>query len=164
MDYKKVHVFVKIFKGGKKMGYKLKNNRGMIADPITFSDASGLVAREIATLMSEKAKELGIPARITTDTISEGGLFGNTYDCVVINHPNPPQQYFTDVYIINGNTINFYFFGESKANTATNKANARKNTIKGMILNSIAGSHEMAYQQELVWHNQIYEIFESFIR
>ena len=91
-------------------------------------------------------------------------MFGHTYPCVVIEHPNPPQQYFTDVYIINGNTVNFYFFGESKANTATNKANARKNTLIGMIMNSIAGSNEMAYQQEMFWHRQIYEIFESFIQ
>lgn len=143
------------------MAYNLKYNNGMITDPVSFRDASGLNASNIASLMSQKAKEMGIPARITTDTVKEGGLFGSSYPCIVINHPNPPQQYFTDVYIINGNSVNFYFFGESKANTATNKANARKNTLSGMILNSISGSNEMAYQQEMFWHRQIYEIFES---
>lgn len=145
------------------MGFNLKYNRGMITDPVSFRDISGVEANNIASLMSEKAAELGIPAKISTDTVKEGGLFGSTYPCVVINHPNPPQQYFTDVYIINGNTVNFYFFGESKANTATNKANERKNTITGMILNSISGSSEMALQQELYWHQQIYGIFESLI-
>ena len=33
-----------------------------------------------------------------------------------------------------------------------------------MIMNSIAGSNEMAYQQEMFWHRQIYEIFESLIQ
>ena len=131
---------------------------------ISFRATNGLNVENIVSLMSQKAEELGVPARITTSTVKEGGLFGHTYPCVVIDHPNPPQQYFTDVYIINGNTVNFYFFGESKANTATNKANARKNTLTGMIMNSIAGSNEMAYQQEMFWHRQIYEIFESFIQ
>lgn len=145
------------------MSYSLKYNSGMIADPISFRDASGLDASNIASLISQKAEEMGIPARITTDTVKEGGLFGSSYPCVVIKHPNPPQQYFTDVYIINENVVNFYFFGESKANTATNKANARKNTLSGMILNSISGSNEMALQQEMFWHRQIYEIFESLV-
>ncbi len=145
------------------MGFNLKYNRGMIADPISFQDASGLDAQNVASLMKKEAEAMGIPARITVDTVKEGGLFGSTYSCVVINHPNPPQQYFTDVYIINGNTVNFYFFGESKANTATNKANARKNTLTGMIMNSISGSNEMAYQQEMFWHKQVYDIFESLI-
>lgn len=145
------------------MGFNLKYNRGIITDPVSFRDASGLEVKNIASLMSEKAKELGIPAKITTDTVKEGGLFGSTYSCVVIDHPNPPQQYFTDVYIVNGNTVNFYFFGLSKANTAINKANARKNTLTGKIMNSISGSSEMAYQQELFWHNQIYDIFESLM-
>jgi len=145
------------------MAYSLKYNNGMITDPISFRDASGLNASNIASLMSQKAEEMGIPARITTDTVKEGGLFGSSYPCVVITHPNPPQQYFTDVYIINGNSVNFYFFGESKANTATNKAKARENTLSGMILNSISGSNEMAYQQEMFWHRQIYGIFESLV-
>ena len=37
-------------------------------------------------------------------------------------------------------------------------------TLTGMIMNSIAGSNEMAYQQEMFWHRQIYEIFESLIQ
>lgn len=145
------------------MAYRLKDNRGVITDPMSFRDASGLEVNNVAELMKKKAEEVGIPARITTNTVKEGGLFGKSYPCVVITHPNPPQQYFTDVYIINGNSVNFYFFGESKANTATNKANARKNTLSGIILNSISGSNEMAYQQEMFWHRQIYEIFESLV-
>lgn len=145
------------------MAFNLKNNRGMISDPVSFRDMAGVDAANIASAMTKKANELGIPVKINTDTVKEGGLFGNTLPCVVINHPNPPQQYFTDVYIINGNTVNFYFFGESKANTTANKADARKGTLTGMILNSISGSMEMAYQQEMFWHRQVYGIFESLV-
>ena len=89
------------------MAYNLKYKTGMIENPISFRDTNGLNVENIVSLMSQKAEELGVPARITTSTVKEGGLFGSTYPCVVINHPNPPQQYFTDVYIINGNTVNF---------------------------------------------------------
>ena len=145
------------------MAYNLKYNRGVFTEPMAFRDVSGLNASNIASLMSQKAKEMGIPARITTDTVKEGGLFGKSYPCVVIDHPNPPQQYFTDVYVINGNVVNFYFFGESKANTATNTAEARKNTFMGSVLNAISGSKEMELQQEKIWHNQIFGLFESLV-
>ena len=79
------------------MAYNLKYNTGMIENPISFRDTNGLNVENIVSLMSQKAEELGVPARITTSTVKEGGLFGSTYPCVVINHPNPPQQYFTDV-------------------------------------------------------------------
>lgn len=143
------------------MSYNLRDNRGMIRGAISFRGI--LSVNKIADLMKQKAEESGVPARISIDTVKEGGLFGKSYPCVVIDHPYPPQRYFTDVYIINRNIVNFYYFGESKANTATNKANDRKNTLSGMILNSISGSKEMEYQQEMMWHNQIYDVFEAVI-
>lgn len=91
------------------MAYNMKDNRGMITDPISFRDATGLNAENIAACMKEKAEEQGVPANIRTDVVKEGGLFGKSYPCVIIHHPNPPQQYFTDVYIINNNTVNFSF-------------------------------------------------------
>lgn len=145
------------------MALSLKYNNGKIAEPISFRNPTGLNVENIAFCMEQKLKEMGIPVTITTDTVKEGGLFGKSYPCVIFGHPNPPQKYFYDVYIINGNTVNFYFFGESKANTEINKANARKNSLTGMIMNSISGSHEMEYQQEMFWHGQIYEAFESLV-
>lgn len=118
----------------------------------------------IVSAMSEKAEEMGIPAVIKQDTIREGGLFDHTYPCVVIEQPNPPQKYFTDVHVINKNIINFYYFGESKVNTANNKAKARSNTLAGKILNSISGSNTLAWQQELNWHEEILDIFVSLAK
>ncbi|MDO4169423.1 MAG: hypothetical protein Q4D45_05915 [Lachnospiraceae bacterium] len=143
------------------MAFNLKNNCGMICDPISFRDTSNLNAEYIAELMKATADRMGVPMNVGIDTVKEGGLFGKTYPCVVITHPNPPQQYFTDVLIINGASINFYFFGNSKANYATNKANQRKGTITGSILNAISGTDEMAYQQEMLWHRQVIDTFES---
>lgn len=143
------------------MPYSIKDNRGTICDPLSFRDASNLNAEFICKAMKECAEDMGIPMNVSVDRAKDGGLMGKTYPCVVITHPNPPQQYFTDVIVINGNVVNFLFFGNSKANYQTNKANARKNTLSGMLMNSISGSNEMALQQEMQWHNSIVEVFNS---
>ena len=111
--------------------------------------------------MSLKAEEKKIPAKFSIDTVKDGGLFGRTYPCIVITHPNPPQRYFTDIYLLNDNVVNFYFFGESKANTSRNIAEAEKGTLKGFVRSAFASSNEMPYQQEMFWHRQIFELFKS---
>ena len=78
--------------------------------------------------------------------------------------PTLRSNIFTDVYIINGNTVNFIFLVNQKLIQQQIKQMQEKNTLTGMIMNSIAGSNEMAYQQEMFWHRQIYEIFESLIQ
>lgn len=135
----------------------------MIIEPISFRDATGLTAENIAECMREEAAAQGIPASITTDFVKEGGIFGKSYPCIVIKHPNPPQQYFTDIYIINNNIINFYFFGNSKASRAISLANATKNTFTGALFSSFSGSKEMKLQAEMAWHKQVYGLFESLI-
>ena len=55
------------------MAYNLKYNTGMIENPISFRDTNGLNVENIVSLMSQKAEELGVPARITTSTVKEGG-------------------------------------------------------------------------------------------
>lgn len=145
------------------MGYNLKDNRGMICAPISFRDAANVNAQNIAELMKEQANNSGVPMKVRIDSVKEGGLFGSRYSCVVITHPNPPQQYFDHVIVINGNTVNFFFFGNSKANYATNRANERKNKLSGVLLNAISGSSEMAYQQEMVWHRDVHDVFQSCV-
>ena len=54
------------------MAYNLKYNTGMIENPISFRDTNGLNVENIVSLMSQKAEELGVPARITTSTVKEG--------------------------------------------------------------------------------------------
>ena len=40
------------------MSYNIKNNRGTIADPMSFRDSTNVEANSIATLMTQKAEEL----------------------------------------------------------------------------------------------------------
>lgn len=146
------------------MSYNLKNNKGIIQEPMYFQKDKGITnVDNVVSAMTQKAEKMGVPAIIKADVIKEGGLLGHTYPCVVIEHPNPPRRYFTDVYVFLKDIVNFYYFGESKANTATNRANIRSNTLTGKILNSISGSSELEWQEELNWHEQIYGIFDSFI-
>lgn len=145
------------------MPYRLKDNNGVICSPMTFRDATNLTPKFIAEQMKEQAEAMGVPMAVETDYVTEGGLFGKSYPCVCINHPNAAFEYYTDVLIVNGNTVNFYFFGYSKANYRTNKANARADTLSGMFLNALSGSMEMEIQQENVWHSDVIEVFKSLI-
>ena len=66
------------------MAYNLKYNTGMIENPISFRDTNGLNVENIVSLMSQKAEELGVPARITTSTVKEGGLEVHTLVLLLI--------------------------------------------------------------------------------
>ena len=59
--------------------------------------------------------------------------------------------------------MNFYFFGESKANTKTNVYGGRGNTFLDSIAKVFTGTYEMELQQEMYWHDQVYDLFESMI-
>lgn len=139
------------------MSYTLKENRGKIKDPMVFKN--NLDIETMIKMMRAKSMALNIPAEISSNSVKEGGLFGKTYSAIVINHPS--QKYFTDVYLLNGNLVNFYYFGESKANTRTNKADERDKSFFGKILNQFLGRDEMSLQTEMLWHESIYAIFES---
>lgn len=144
------------------MSYNISDNRGTIQEPITYRDTSNLTVQNIAEIMREGTKNNGIPANVREDTVHEGGCLGKSYSCVVISHPNPPQKYFDDVIVVIGNTVYFYFFGYSKANYKTNRAQQREESIGGMILNRIQGSSELSLNQEADWHANVMAVFNSY--
>ena len=51
------------------MSYNFKDNRGMIIETISFRDATGLTAENIAECMREEAAAQGIPASMTTESL-----------------------------------------------------------------------------------------------
>lgn len=83
----------------------LKNNRGAIRDPLRFTKDDGITAETLSSAIECFAINRGIPATVRTDTVSEGGLFGKTYPCVVVSHPNPPDSYFDHVIALCDNQI-----------------------------------------------------------
>lgn len=146
------------------MSVKLKYNSGTICDPITIFDSANLTAENVAEQMRIRAKEMGAPMDVSTDEVTEGGLFGSrSYPCVVINHPDTSLQYFTDVIVLNGNTVNFYHFGISSANTFASITDNKKSGLTNMLARAVLGSKEMEAQREAAWHKLVIEVFKSLI-
>lgn len=141
------------------MSFTLKYNNGTIFDPINFRNASNLTAENIVTYMEEKAEEMQVPMQLSIDTVKEGGLLGKNILVLLLNilihHKNILQMLLLSMEVL----WIFFFFGNSKANYVTNRAKQREGTILGGILNAVSGSDEMAWQQEKVWHEQVYEVF-----
>lgn len=137
-----------------------KDCRGEIRQTI---QAEGWTATDIAEYIQAIADRDGIPVNVTTDQVKSGGLFGSFYPCVLISHPNPPQSYFQHMIIINGNIINFQFWGMSKANYNSNMKEMHRNEglLTGLVKSAFYQHGEMALQTEMLWHNQINNIYEE---
>ncbi len=143
----------------------VKDCRGDIIDPIRFRDTSGLTASNIADSLKQLASQENVPAKVWTDTVKSGGLFGTTYSCVMVAHPDPPQEYFRQMIIINGDTLSFKFWGNSKANYNRNyKAELNKRgSLTAMIRGAFINDDEMALQTEQTWHASIIDLVKSMI-
>lgn len=138
----------------------LKQGRGEICQSIL---AQGWTAPVIAQYIRDIAEQEGIPAKVTVSEATTGGLFGSTFPCVVIEHPNPPQQYFDHWVIINGDVINFQYGGMSTATYNMNLKEERRNSGKltGMLMGAMMSDSSMELQTEHVWHNQIKGIYQQ---
>ena len=143
-----------------------KNSMGEVAQPIRFKGGINITADEFAEMVRNCAEEEGVPVIISSDTIHSGGFFnGHDYPCIVLKHPNPPQEYFYQVWTINGNAINFNYFGRSKANYKVNTYNQKKNGgLFDQISAAISGSAEMELQVEMGWQHDVYDLFDTAVR
>ncbi len=139
---------------------KIKDCRGEIRPAI---QADGWNAENIAQFIKEIAEANNIPASVSVDEASTGGLFGKTMPCVMVSHPNPPQQYFSHLIILNGNIINFQYWGMSKANYNNNMIEMDRNSgkISGLIKSALRSDMSMELQTEQMWHQQILSIYEA---
>ncbi len=139
---------------------KIKDCRGEIRQAI---QAAGWSAENIAEFIKEIAESKNIPASVSVDEASTGGLFGKTMPCVMVSHPNPPQQYFSHLIIINGDIINFQYWGMSKANYNNNMNEMDRNSgkISGLIKSALRSDMRMELQTEQLWHQQILSIYDA---
>lgn len=139
---------------------KIKDCRGEIRQAI---QAAGWNAENIAEFIKEIAEANNIPASVSVYEASTGGLFGKTMPCVMVSHPNPPQQYFSHLIIINGDIINFQYWGMSKANYNNNMKEMDRNSgkISGLIKSALRSDMRMELQTEQLWHQQILSIYEA---
>lgn len=144
---------------------KLKDNMGTAQQPLFVENEISISAKEVAEMLRKFAKEKNIEVEISDDTIHDGGLFtGKDYPCVILKHPNPPQEYFYQVWMINGNFLNFYYFGRSKANYKVNTYNQKSNGgFFDRISASISGSAEIELQVEQLWHHKVLDLINCIL-
>lgn len=139
---------------------KIKDCRGEIISPVPANGCDiGYIAGEIKRIADEK----GIPAIVSIEEISTGGLFGKTMPCIIISHPNPPIAYFDHMIIMNGDILNFQFWGFSKANYNNNmkEMDRKSGKLSGLIKSAVRSDMSMELQTEQVWHMQIVSIYED---
>ena len=141
----------------------LKNNRGAIRDPLRFTASNGVTAERLSEFIEHCTTERGIPATVRIDTVSEGGLFGKTYPCVVVSHPNPPASYFDHVIAICDSRVYFYFFGTSHATFQANKRQMRKesSSLLDNLVGSMMSDNTVALDTEYEWYNALLAIYNE---
>ena len=83
--------------------------------------------------------------------------------CIIISHPNPPIAYFDHMIIMNGDILNFQFWGFSKANYNNNmkEMDRKSGKLSGLIKSAVRSDMSMELQTEQVWHMQIVSIYED---
>ena len=124
--------------------------------------AGGWNSRDIKDMIENIADKRGVPVSVRTDEIKSGGLLSsNFFPCVIVSHPNPPQSYFDQIIIINGNIINFQFWGMSKANYSANMKEYHKSqgSLSGLVKSAFYQNDQMALQTEQFWHQHITDIY-----
>lgn len=158
-------------------------------DGIGFKDMSNLTPEKIISEMKAVCDANGIPATFEEAKFLEGGagsivsslaygqkpslfkaLKKTEFRAVKISHPNPPQSYCDQLYIILDNGVRFFFVGESKAFKEKNEYElARNGQGQGVGLKSKfrafigVGPDEEPYNTEMEWHTSVYSVFESMV-
>lgn len=144
--------------------------RGEFAEPIGFSDMSNITPEIVMKNMQAICEENDIPAKfdIVTVEISAGLFRKATYSAVKVWHPNPPQSYCDQLYLITPQGIHFFWVGSSTAFGERNRYEQALNGQGGGIkaqLRAIVGiaPDEEPYEKELEWHGTIYSVFQSLV-
>lgn len=87
---------------------------------------------------------------------------------VEISHPNPPQSYCKQLYVIYEDGIRFFFVGSSKAFSERNNFEAAMNDTGGNLKAKARAffgiaPDEKPFEQEMEWHNTIHVAFISLL-
>lgn len=140
------------------------------ADPIGFNDMSNVNPPTIIANMELLCEKNKIPAVFSESSveISHGFFRKNEYPAVKVSHPNPPQSYCDQLYVICYARVRFFFVGSSKAFSVVNNYRAAVNGTGGnwkAKLNAIAGLEPdmKPYEAEMEWHEAVLSAFYSLM-
>ena len=150
---------------------KYMNDLGQeFVDPIAFNDMSNVTPEIIISNMESICKENEIPARFRESSveISRGFFNKTTFRAVEISHPNPPQSYCSQLYVLFPDGIRFFFVGSSQAFSERNNYEAALNGSGGNLkarIRAISGIEPDSepYELEMDWHGTIYSVFQSLL-
>ena len=146
---------------------KITDCHGDIRDAIRLGNTK-VTANELAQHFAQVAASRNIPISVKPDSIRSGGLFGRSYPCVIIKHPNPPASYFDVVVIISDNAISFKYAGYSKANYNHNRKEGYRNqAMQGSLTSALKGAFitddVMALQDEAAWQSSVLDVIETIV-
>lgn len=139
-----------------------------IQPAVYLSNLSTITTDSLISLMEKICDERSIPIMMRKDTVTSGSFFNKkTYECIIVNHPNPPQDYAAQIYVLGGNTILFHFGGKSKAFREKNEYEAVRKG-QGTAVQSMKymfkQPDKMELEQELAWHGRVIDAFNSLIQ
>ena len=140
------------------------------AEPIGFSDMSIVTPEIVISSMKEICEGNNIPAsfRKVSLELSKGFFNKTTFCAIEISHPNPPQSYCKQLYVICPDGMRFFFVGSSKAFSEKNNYEAAMNGIGGNFKARVSSFFGVApdtkpYELEMEWHNIIFTVFQSIL-
>lgn len=139
-------------------------------EPMGFNDMSNVTSEIIISNMKAICDENKIPAhfRESSVEISEGLFNKATFKAIEISHPNPPQSYCKQLYVLYPTGIRFFFVGSSQAFSEHNNYEAALNGSGGNLkakIRAMAGiePNPEQYELEMSWHEAIYSVFQSLV-
>ena len=139
-----------------------------IQRPLTLLNVTNISVDEVMNNMESICKGSGIPANFEKNSVVSGGFLSKkTYECIVVRHPEPPQDYCAQIYTFAGNTITFNFIGNSKAMREKNEYDevmAGGGTAIQRTKYMFKKPDNIALQQEMGWHASVIGVFNSLIK
>lgn len=140
------------------------------AQPMAFNDMNNVNVSNIINGMKEVCEANEIPADFYSSEveISQGLFRKATFHAVEVSHPNPPQQYYDQLYVIFDDGIRFYFVGNSAAISEKNNYDAAVAGTGGDFkakMNAMIGNEPdpEPYEKEMEWHGLIFSVFKSLL-
>lgn len=136
-------------------------------EPIDFGES--VCIEQIMSEVEAVCKQQGVPNIICGTYVYYGGLLAmKKCKAMLIMHPDPPQSYCDQLYVMDEGVMRFYFVGASKAFKEKNEyemvmsgqgtgAIATMKTFLGFMPN------EEEYNKEMAWHESVFSVFASMV-
>lgn len=144
-----------------------------------YTDGTSITLETIQEAVKDAAQKYGIPVAFTNDQVKSGGLFNSEVeDCLVLYHPEHPNDYYRVAVRINRQGIMAFVsindFGESSQMNKHARSEANREARQGQSLsyklgNSLvsgimnAGKNKNKLEEEQNYYSALMSIFDELI-